>query len=107
MRSEDDPGAKGIQRHGVLHSAVVHQMEARQQAGERRAAGHAGGDVVAEGHALPAQPVQIGGFQEIRAQGGDEIRPPLIDHDKQHILSQRHDTPNQRGAGWSPRATWE
>jgi len=79
-----------IERHRVLHRAMIHEVKPGQQARARRAAGDAGGDMVAEGHALAAKPVQIGRAQEIRAEGGDEIGPPLIHDDQQNIATRSH-----------------
>lgn len=79
-----------VGRHGVLHRPVIHQVQAGQQAGARRAAGHGGGDVVAEGHAFPAEPVQVRRAQEIRSERRDEVGSPLIHDDEQHVAPLGH-----------------
>ncbi|BFL63042.1 hypothetical protein SKB0092_11200 [Roseomonas mucosa] len=48
--------------------------------------------MVAEGDALPAQPVQVRRAQEIGTEHGHEIRPPLIHHDEEDVTLRRHES---------------
>ena len=81
-----------VERHRVLHGAMVHQIKAGQQAGPGRAARNAGGDMVGEGHALGAEPVEVRRLEEgLLALGPqqmrDEISPPLVDDNKENVLT--------------------
>ena len=59
-------GEAGIERNGVLHRAVVHLVKAGQQARPRRPAGRTLGEMIAEGDALGAQPVDVRQLKIIR-----------------------------------------
>ncbi len=83
-------GEARIERNGVLHRAMIHQVEAGQQAGPRRPAGRALGEMIAEGDALGAQPVDARQLQIIRAQLGQHQAAPLVDDDQQDILGGLH-----------------
>jgi hypothetical protein len=83
-------GETRIERNRVLHRAVIHHVEPGQQAGTRRPAGRALGEMVAESHALGAQPVDVGQLEVIRPELGQHQAAPLVDDDQQDILAGRH-----------------
>ncbi len=83
-------GEAAVERNGVLHRAMVHQVLAGQQAGPRRPAGHALGEVVAEGDALGAQPVEVGELEVVRAELGQHQPAPLVDDDQKDVLGCGH-----------------
>ena len=98
-----------VERDGVLDRAMVHQIEAGQQAGASRAARHAGRDVVGEGHPFGAEPVEIRRLEEgllaARAQQmRDEIGAPLVDDDQKDVLAS-HAWPLGVAPSYPPRMT--
>jgi hypothetical protein len=86
-------GEAARQRNGVLHRAVIHQVLAGQQAGPRRAARHTLREMVAEGHALGAERIDVGQLQIVRAEPGQHQPAPLVDDDQQHVLAGWHRFP--------------
>ena len=83
-------GEAQIERNRVLHRAMVHQIEAGQQAGPRRSARRTLGEMVAEGDTFRAEPVDVGQLQVARAQLGQHQAAPLVDHDQQDVLHRLH-----------------
>jgi hypothetical protein len=43
--------------------------------------------VVPEGHALLAQPVDVGDIQQLIAEARQGIAAPLINHDEEHVFA--------------------
>ena len=83
-------GEAVVERDGVLHRPVVHQVLAGEQARPRRPAGHALGEMVAEGHALGAQPVDVGQLQVVRSELGQHQSAPLVDDDQKDVSAGGH-----------------
>src|SRR4029079_8324601 len=83
-------GKARVERNGVLHRTVVHQVEAGQQAGPRRAARRTLGEVVAEGDAFGAQAVEVGQLQVVGAELGQHQAAPLVYDDQQDVPSRWH-----------------
>jgi hypothetical protein len=71
--------------------AVVRGL-AGEQAGAARAARHGLRVVMAEGHALGREPVDVGRAQDLRAEPGQQFAAPLVDDDQQDILALGHRT---------------
>jgi len=86
-----------VERNRVLHRAMVHQVLPGQQARPRRPTGHTLREVVAEGHALGTQPVDIGQLEVIRPELGQHQPAPLVDHDEQDVPGGWHAIPS----GWT------
>ncbi len=80
-----------VERHRVLHGAMVHQIEAGQQTGAGRAAGDAGRHVIAEGDTFAAKSIQVRRLQKCLAPIGAqkmryEIGSPLVDDNEKYVL---------------------
>ncbi len=83
-------GEARIERNGVLHCAMIHLVEAGQQAGPRRAAGCGLREMIAEGHALLAQAMDVRHLEVIRPELGQHQAAPLVDDDQKDVLGRMH-----------------
>ena len=83
-------GEARVERNGVLHCAMIHLVEAGQQAGARRTAGCGLCEMIAEGHALLAEPIDVRHLEVVRPELGQHQAAPLVDDDQKDVLGRRH-----------------
>ena len=80
-------GEPRVKRDRVLHRPMGHLVESGEERGAGRPTGCRLGQVVPEGHALSAQPVDVGDIQQLIAEPRQGIAAPLINNDQEHVFA--------------------
>ena len=103
---ERQVGVARVHGHRVLHDPVVHHVEPGVERGPAGPARHRLREVVAEGHAVGAEGVEVRRAQARMPEIGQAVGPPLVHHDEQDVLrpggcvGHRASSGPARGAAW-------